>query len=1401
MGGSDAASGRSEVRAAWPQARVLAVDTHWFSAAGGINTFNRRLCAALAAAGAEVCCLVPAATEAELDNARAAGVMLVSALPAAGTTEENALFLPPDLPAGFVPNLIIGHGRVTGPAARAQRQFYPGASHIYVMHTSPDEIEWHKPGRDSPARTAEEKMEVERHLAREATAALAVGPWLIEVLRNELRSFPNRPQTREIVPGFDAVDLEPRDPPGLIKEILVLGRMEDYLVKGVDIAARALGYARTRLGQESAHIKLLLRGVPDADAKKLHKKVREWAAWRSLVVAPRSYAVDSVRLEEDLRRATLVLMPSRAEGYGLVGVEAVAAGTPVLISERSGLARHLRVAAPTYANQVIVPVEDREKDDARRWGEAIVGVLGDPAAAFANAESLARHMRTTATWAMAARTVLDLAPHDIHAATVPPGARSEWSAARRGAASAPIPTAWRDPLSVLVCAGPEQDSSLLIRLRTELANAAPHVVLWTEPASRDDEAAEKTLRRADAVLVLVTRLSARADLPDPARRQVAAARRRDIPLIALLADPGVAVPDDLARLPVLDVTKESDSGWRRLLRMLDELGIAEVPAGPEDVPGDAPPLGTVDARTPRPRLINEMPLGSSATFVDREEYVRPLCELINDPATRVVMLEGRDGIGKTAMLRRLWDHPDQVRPELRLDGVVYLSGRGYRWITTATLLTDIARVADSGSDVPAGALDEQRPWRRRLDDVLAAVRGMTILVMVDDGDDLFDRGECKDRELRELILTMVTRTDHNITFIVCVQRRQAVFMGDLRRLGRTLPLDRGLPKRWAKSLLRELDCDDLGLANAPEAQLDRLYNLTGGHPRSLELVVGLLRTTALSVDVLADHLDGARDVPETLLTLMFEELTRTEERVVQALAIYARPVSPKAVDHLLRDLVQQPDSSRPLNRLTERNLVHRRGACYYLPPVPDAEFILATLLDEGAMSSGLDKPTLWQRAAEYFHTERVRPVRTVEDLWPQFGEIELHLRIGDATTSTASFRTALELMDDIDDKYLTGWGQSHILAPWRRTLQGRLHAPVLEGRNLSYLVAARQQQDGHRDDIQDLKAALQHAADAHDEVATHVVGEQLANALFDAGLITEAAEMHRGALEAFHNLGLPRYEAGARMELAICLIKGGAFEEAERELRSAWQLVAPLPLDDHHDIRVRILHNAGWLAGQLGQDDEAVSRLDKALDLVGRGNDADTGALRNAKAAVLLYSQDPVAALEQAEAAAEIGLRRGDYTLSREAHVNMALALLLIGQHSAAMHAADAAAGYSDTPQALGALGIQGLVAFHNGEDDKAQHAFLKAFSKSDERFSRDQGDYQMLDARGLILCGLALLRERDVEDATRAYEAARAITMAPGVLRRNRVHLGQFGPHADDAILLEVRRAASGRAAVDEWS
>lgn len=96
--------------------RILLVADEWGSRHGGISTINRGLAVGFAKIDCQVAVAVPTATPEEVEEAKSAGVDLVSPDPLPGIGGKEALLLPPRFedPA-WTPDLIVGHGRILGP--------------------------------------------------------------------------------------------------------------------------------------------------------------------------------------------------------------------------------------------------------------------------------------------------------------------------------------------------------------------------------------------------------------------------------------------------------------------------------------------------------------------------------------------------------------------------------------------------------------------------------------------------------------------------------------------------------------------------------------------------------------------------------------------------------------------------------------------------------------------------------------------------------------------------------------------------------------------------------------------------------------------------------------------------------------------------------------------------------------------------------------------------------------------------------------------------------------------------------------------------------------------------------------------------------------------------------------
>jgi hypothetical protein len=378
---------------------ILAIGDEWRSGRGGLSTLNRQLCRALAAAGTRVMCLV---LQSSPDERQDAGeVTLIEATRTPGQPEREALSRKPHLPEGFTPDVIIGHGRVTGPAAQILAEdHFPRAKRLHFVHMAPDEIEWFKLDRDDDAGArAEERTQIELDLGRSAARVVAVGPRLYNRYLTELHPYGVAKPLR-LDPGFEAKGADARDPPpGSPWRVLLVGRLEDDRPKGLDLAAKAVGLAAERRGPQATPLELIVRGArPDTSAD-LRDKLREWSGYAALSVVARPFTAETESLDADIKRASLVLMPSRKEGFGLVGLEAIVAGAPTLVSSESGLGELLReTLEQQQAGRIVVQMSGDDTRDREEWARAVEATLRDRDAAFRRAAEVRTLLANTKSW-------------------------------------------------------------------------------------------------------------------------------------------------------------------------------------------------------------------------------------------------------------------------------------------------------------------------------------------------------------------------------------------------------------------------------------------------------------------------------------------------------------------------------------------------------------------------------------------------------------------------------------------------------------------------------------------------------------------------------------------------------------------------------------------------------------------------------------------------------------------------------------------------------------------------------------------------------------------------------------------------------------------------------------------
>ena len=144
--------------------------------------------------------------------------------------------------------------------------------------------------------------------------------------------------------------------------VLVFGRgdSEDFKLKGFDIAAKAVAELNDKSYQ------LIFVGAPSGNEEKVAEMLLKQGLSRTQLTV-KGFIDDREDLATLLSTASLAVIPSRTEGFGLKALEALSAGLPFLVSQNSGFGEALQ-EIPSGLSWII------DSKDPEEWAQAIKGV-------------------------------------------------------------------------------------------------------------------------------------------------------------------------------------------------------------------------------------------------------------------------------------------------------------------------------------------------------------------------------------------------------------------------------------------------------------------------------------------------------------------------------------------------------------------------------------------------------------------------------------------------------------------------------------------------------------------------------------------------------------------------------------------------------------------------------------------------------------------------------------------------------------------------------------------------------------------------------------------------------------------------------------------------------------------
>lgn len=330
----------------------------WGAVSGGINCFNYDLATACSRvvkskADIKICCVVPDISKDEKKEMKEKDIIPITCSIGVFDTPEAARLISEKIKGNnklrhYYPErcntFCIGHDIYSGRLSKLLAEECNGWN-IVFHHMDYSSYYLFK---NSDAVSYNEKIDRQKHILCDANLVCAVGPKLKKSAQGIVRAKKEL-QTIEIFPGL--ADFNSIEEPDDRFSPIVFGRVEEdnqrvkQTVLPIDAFAKAI-----KLDDELEVIgndaKLKIVGYEkekslEEEVERLQKKAEKIAGVLCNIV-PVAYKTNREELGELISEASVAMMLSFHEGFGLAGYEAIAAGVPLILSENTGLYMFLK---------------------------------------------------------------------------------------------------------------------------------------------------------------------------------------------------------------------------------------------------------------------------------------------------------------------------------------------------------------------------------------------------------------------------------------------------------------------------------------------------------------------------------------------------------------------------------------------------------------------------------------------------------------------------------------------------------------------------------------------------------------------------------------------------------------------------------------------------------------------------------------------------------------------------------------------------------------------------------------------------------------------------------------------------------------------------------------------------
>jgi len=626
---------------------------------------------------------------------------------------------------------------------------------------------------------------------------------------------------------------------------------------------------------------------------------------------------------------------------------------------------------------------------------------------------------------------------------------------------------------------------------------------------------------------------------------------------------------------------------------------------------------------PLPPVVNH--------FKDRFFATTWVCEFLNNPAKRLMILVGRRGIGKTQMIscaiKRLTGEMCAEQPEQsqiqKLDYSIrnlgYISPKRTPRIATR-LLDGLCQTLETEKIADFKLLCQNSSLKNadKIEIFLADYCSSNIVIVIDDFDLLIDveTRRIQDQDLEEVLCSIRDFPGKHIKVILItgVIPRKSLLLKEQFTLKR---VNLGLASPYAEQSLRQRDIGEDRISLESDESLRQACERINGFPRALD---ALYNTLLVHLEAsLAELLNTPnlcsgkyQDIVDALIGEEFKSLTSSEQQIMQIMAVYNRPILPIAIEQLLRSCSLDINIQDTLDRLIDKQLVKITPETkeYYLE-IGDAEYAFSQLelgeLSNDDSESNVPRFTqhsLLNIAATYLKTVREairqlsQEIPTIESLVQQ---VEIALTEFDLRYRRKDYSLAAKTLFEIGPA-LVDLGDSSLVIQRYESLEGKIRDPLLQGYCQIDLGNAYFDSGQFEKAIFSYHRALKIVQETKDlELQGKCLGN-LGNCFQSLGNTEIAIEHYRNALGIAQNLENKELQGQWLSNLGICYHNLGQTDDAILAYQQAISVTRDIR---NQKLEGVLLSNLGNCYEDLGQPNQALEYHHLVSEIISSQEDLD----------------------------------------------------------------------------------------------------------------------------------------------------------------------------------------------------